>query len=365
MLARETRARSTDGRRGSRGSKRSVLLALLLGLATIAAGCGDSADDGGNGSAASGGEPEKLKVAIAAIHPSAGAAVFAAQGEGYFEREGLEVEIQDAAANTPTAVVSGQVDIGVSSPVGALSVVNEGQDAAIIGKILGNGFAAYGVGVPSVKSFKDCKKVVTNALGTTAFAWTGASKEIFGADYEVLPGGNTPDQVQALITSGRADCGMGNYSYFAPLVDEGKLKVLVDPTKPETLPPDFPQGVIEGSVWGLKSHLEDRRPAIEKFMRAITLAYQEKLKPSSISDAEIADMYAGYDEFKALAPTMETIVTVMRPFISPDDGYISEESWPVTVDLIKNGGLDFLSTSDPKWSYESRVDMSYYDEGVG
>src|SRR5690625_1149228 len=103
-------------------------LTALLGVAALAvAACGGS-DGGETTGTGSDGETRTVSVGMLPILPTA--ALHAGIAEGFFEEEGLEVEIetgQGGAALLP-AVASGQMEFATGNPVSLLQAREEGLD---------------------------------------------------------------------------------------------------------------------------------------------------------------------------------------------------------------------------------------------
>jgi NitT/TauT family transport system substrate-binding protein len=112
-------------RRSRRGAVSAAAIAVLaVALATVAVGCGD--DDEGNASAGGGAEATSLKVAYvpAVTYPY----LWRAQKAGYFEDEGLDVELTPMAGGLEIirAIEGGSIQFGGSDIMGAISAVNQG-----------------------------------------------------------------------------------------------------------------------------------------------------------------------------------------------------------------------------------------------
>ena len=76
-------------------------------------------------------QEEKVKITVSEVtHSVFYAPQYAAIALGYFEDEGLDVELinGEGADKVMTAVVAGQVDIGLAGPEAAIYVYNEGKE---------------------------------------------------------------------------------------------------------------------------------------------------------------------------------------------------------------------------------------------
>ncbi|NLW43599.1 MAG: ABC transporter substrate-binding protein [Syntrophomonadaceae bacterium] len=123
-----------------------LLLSVLLGLALILAGCGKSS------------EGELTKVRLSEVtHSIFYAPQYVALTQGFFEEEGLEIELinSQGADKVMTAVLSGQVDIGFAGPEACVYVYNEGrEDYGVVFAQLTNGDGTFLMGREPEPDFK-------------------------------------------------------------------------------------------------------------------------------------------------------------------------------------------------------------------
>ena len=122
-----------------------LLLSVLLCLALILAGCGKS--DG-----------ELTKVRLSEVtHSIFYAPQYVALTQGFFEEEGLEIELinSQGADKVMTAVLSGQADIGFAGPEACVYVYNEGrEDYGVVFAQLTNGDGTFLMGRKPEPDFK-------------------------------------------------------------------------------------------------------------------------------------------------------------------------------------------------------------------
>ena len=113
----------------------TVLLAAVLALAALA-GCSSGKDDGTSASGQAGGSEKKsTKVVLNEVaHSIFYAPMYVAIEEGYFEEEGIEVELVNGfgADKTMTAVLSGEADIGFMGSEASIYTYNEGAGDYVV-----------------------------------------------------------------------------------------------------------------------------------------------------------------------------------------------------------------------------------------
>ena len=122
-----------------------LLLSVLLSLSLILAGCSKS-------------EGELTKVRLSEVtHSIFYAPQYVALTQGFFEEEGLEIELinSQGADKVMTAVLSGQVDIGFAGPEACVYVYNEGRaDYGVVFAQLTNGDGTFLLGREPDPGFK-------------------------------------------------------------------------------------------------------------------------------------------------------------------------------------------------------------------
>lgn len=122
-----------------------VLMVILLGLSLVMAGCGNS-------------DKELTKVQLSEVtHSIFYAPQYVALSQGFFEEEGLAIELSNGqgADKVMTAVLSGQVDIGLAGPEASVYVYNEGkEDYSVVFAQLTNGDGTFLMGREPDPDFK-------------------------------------------------------------------------------------------------------------------------------------------------------------------------------------------------------------------
>ena len=123
----------------------SVLMIALLGVSLVITGCGSS-------------NKELTKVNLSEVtHSIFYAPQYVALSQGFFEDEGLDVELTNGqgADKVMTAVLSGQADIGLAGPEASVYVYNEGkEDYSMVFAQLTNGDGTFLMGRAADPDFK-------------------------------------------------------------------------------------------------------------------------------------------------------------------------------------------------------------------
>ena len=205
-----------------------------LGLALALTGCASGSVDGSTPSAAADTPTGLTHVTYGLFPSSTVAALQLAIDKGYFEKQGIDLELVvgagSSAAQLP-ALASGELDFMLASPVTALTAAAQGLDVRIVDGVTQNDpqvvedSTAVVVGAGSdLKSARDLagKKVSVNALGSIG--------EI-GIREAVARDGRDPNkvtfvqlsfpEVAAQLEAGQIDAGMAGSPFMQQVVGKG------------------------------------------------------------------------------------------------------------------------------------------------
>lgn len=342
-----------------RASTTTRLGALLAGAAVLAAGCGS----GGSGSGGPADGADSL-VVVVRNHAVPQAPLAWAIAQGYFDNVGLEVRIEVAEAANSAQLVSGQADLFWGTQGALFGIANSGKQ---VSTVYGTDAGAAGWVVTSddsIQSPEQCQTVTTATPGTVMYAWTRQLERIYDVQWQITQLTSVP-AIAANVVAGRTQCATGNVSYYQAGIDEGRLRVILDPTDKADLPAGWPALGVEDVVAGLPKTLGDKREAVQRFLEAYHTALPEYLETSS---SDIATTLLDHDNKWAavgLPKVLAQAVEDYKPLLSPDDGYVSEETWTETLAFFGEGGLDFLNSDPGRFAYGAAVDMSYYEAAIG
>ena len=233
-----------------------ILLAALMSF--TAAGCGNS---------------ELVKVRLNEVtHSVFYAPQYVAMSEGFFEDEGLEIELTNGqgADKVMTAVLSGQSDIGFSGPEAVIYVYNEGrEDHPVVFAQLTKRDGSFLVGREPEPNFK-----WSNLKGKSIIGGRKGGVPFMTLEYVLKNNGLTPGKdvevdssIQFALMAGAFTGGKGDYvTLFEPVASilekEGKGYVLASVGKDSG---EIPYTAYYAS----KSFIEKNKDIIQKFTYAI------------------------------------------------------------------------------------------------
>jgi len=259
--------------------KKFIVLSLILAATIIFSLTGCSNDERGN-----------VKIRLSEVtHSVFYAPQYIAINEGFFEEEGIEIELTNGqgADKVMTAVLSNQVDIGFCGPEAAIYVYNEGkEDHALVFAQLTKRDGSFLVGKSPDNDFK-----WSNVKGKTIIAGRVGGVPEMTLEYvlkknNVIPGKDVTldTSVQFALMAGAFTGGQAEYvTLFEPTASmiekEGKGYILASVGKDS--------GEIPYTAYmAKKSYIEKNKDIIQKFTKAI---YKGQKWVMSHSPEEIAE----------------------------------------------------------------------------
>lgn len=257
---------------------------------------------------------------------------------GYFEEEGLDVEITTGGGSdkTMTALLAGQADIGLMGPETGVYVHNEGKEDHPV--IIGQLTKRDGSFLLSHEEEPDFKW--ENLKGTTVIGGRRGGMPFMTLEYLLKQHGLTPgvdveliDSVQFNLIGGAFEAGAGDYvALFEPTATmfelEGKGHIVANVGEASG---EVPYTTFMVS----KKTLEEDPDFVASFLRAIYRAQQWLI---SATDEEVA---------KAMQPffpesTIEVLSAVSRNYRATDswkqDPIMQEEDFERLLDIMDEAG---------------------------
>ncbi len=328
--------------------KLSILLVVFLGLfACFCTACGGKSN-------------KKLRLSEV-THSIFYAPLYVAINNGYFEDEGIEIELTNAGGSDTvmTSLISGSADVGLLGPEAVVYVINNGMKN--VPKIFAQLTACDG------------SMLVGRTDEGSNFTWEGLKgKHIIGGrkggmpamtlqyileQHGLKPGDELGENVDTILdtsiafnlTSSSFVAGTGDYcTMFEPVASQCEIDqtgYIVSSLGSEVS--DIPYTVFTATSSYMKKHPEK----LEKFMRALKKGYDylinasdneiiASLKPSfsTTSDALILSSVKNYLEIGAYA----------NSFV------LKKSSWNNMLDIIDNAG-----ELKDRIDWESAVDTSF------
>jgi ABC-type nitrate/sulfonate/bicarbonate transport system substrate-binding protein len=353
-----------------------VVIASLSVFSLLLAACGGSAPTTSSPSAAPTqaaataaprptGPTDPITIAVTSL--TAGNAVtYIALAEGFFKEANVEVKTLDAAGpNLLNLVVSGQADLGQGSMTNALTATLQDKPMKVLFQYQGNAAGGFLAAKNEYTSLSQIKRVGAGGPGTSIFGYCNFFKAAAKATWECVPMESYTVRKAAFL-SGQIDGVMDTYAQLYDMVEKGQAKPMIDVRKPEVRRLYMKEDTGDAGIWGLTETLEKKREAVTRFMTAIGKAVTWI---DTHTDLEVGQSLKKLKTYEAL--TVENLAGQEKNYREvnhPNKGYITEAAWRVDLDGWALWGLGEAITSkinDPIFSYQQRVDMSFYEAGIG
>lgn len=124
----------------------AAFMAVLIALVATACGDDDDSGSGDSGTSSAPAETEPLKIALDWTPNTNHTGIYVAQAEGYFEEQGLDVEILPySGASTDVLVNEGKADLGVSFVPSLLVSRTSGLDIKAVSAIINDNVESLAV----------------------------------------------------------------------------------------------------------------------------------------------------------------------------------------------------------------------------
>ncbi|PWC34620.1 ABC transporter substrate-binding protein [Azospirillum sp. TSO35-2] len=305
---------------------------------------------------------EKATVGVLAL--SSSGPIFIAKAKGYFEKEGLDVDLKmfTSAQQVPVAVTSGDADFGVTGlTAGFYNLASKGAVTIIAAQSRDEpGFplsgyvatkAAYEAGLTKPADLKG-KRIAITTVGSTFHYMIGILGQKYGftvKDVTMVPLQDVPKMVAA-FKGGQVDAILAPSTVSRQLAADGAGTIIgwAGDETPWQL----------GALFTAPKTIKDRRPLVEKFIRAYKTALAEYHAAFNGKDASGALVKGpGYDELLTIiadaTKQKPEIVAGGLPYVDPQARLLVDD----VVNQVKfwqsEGQVD--KTLDPK----SVMDLSF------
>jgi len=277
----------------------------------------------------------KVTVRLAFIAGGIDAPFFVAKSKGYFEAEGLDVEIIDGTGSTDTiqAVGNGSVQLG-NAGLGALAQASAQAKFDNITAVFGlvqkdpsSIISLKGSGIASPKDIEG-KRFATEA-GNFSDGMIGAWAAVNGVDLDKVELIVTDNYMQALL---KGDADFIN-AWANP---DGDKVAAFSEIEPPMLFADYGVNLLGSSVIVRKDWLAENEEAVKGYLRAITKAHADvQANPEEALDLFMenrpdADREAIGTEIEVMEKYRHTAATEGKPF-----GYVDPEDLKQTISLLE------------------------------
>jgi NitT/TauT family transport system substrate-binding protein len=347
-----------------RGAARGLrIVAGVASVVLLAAACGGGGDSGSS-AGGSGGPASLGTLSITIAGASSGnAPLYLAQQNGYFAKRGLTVNIINAGSAAFTEAASGKVDMSMTGTTAGLAPIVQGRQTTMI-YAWGVGPDVAGVVVAPKSRYKSLtdlsgQRVSSEGSSGSSYGTTQALSKYVqqktGKGFQTVALSTLPAQADEVI-SGRTAAAVGIASIWAPFVEAGKLRLLVDPGKSAEAKSIFGDDLVNLAIWGLPAHLQEKKAAVTAFMGGMLEA---NAYINGHTDQQVATVLARSPILRGNSVVQLTSAfSLDRPFVDVTNGQISQAAWRHSLQEFATWGLG-IDPSNPGLAYAKAVDMSY------
>ena len=329
--------------------RRLVVFVLCVVMAFMVVGCQEKA-------------PEKTmdKIVLNEVtHSVFYAPMYAAISLGYFEEEGLEIELVNGggADKSMTALLSGQADIGLMGPEAAIYVFNEGREnsAMVIGQLTKRD-GSFLVGREPDEDFK-----WTDVAGKTIIGGRKGGVPEMTLEYVLRKNGLEPGvdvtvdtSIQFDLMGGAFEGGVGDYvTLFEPTASmfekEGKGYILAAVGQESG---EVPFTAFQTT----KSYIKENPDIIRRFLKAI---YRGQQWVQKASDKELAEAIVDFFPDTSIEALMMVAKSYREIDAWMDTPIMKKEAFDRLQEIIIQAGV-----LTEKVDFENVVDNSFAEEVV-
>lgn len=353
-------------KRSSRKYRGALLLAVILMICSVVAGCGNNSK---NEPAASGTttestpaveasvDPVKVKLQLKWVPQAQFAGYYVALEKGYYKDEGLEVEILPGGPDIvpEQQVASGAADIGVDWVASLLPHQEEGLPLIEIAQIYQrSGLVLVSKKEAGINSPTDLKgKKVGNWMGGNEFeilALFDKYKFDPNKDLEFAKQGFTMDQ----FFTGEVDAASAmTYNEYQMVLEQGT------PESDLNVIDMNAEGVamLEDNLFANKEWLADNKETAAKFLRASLKGWKQAIDdPEGAVDSVMKEAEEGSTSRDHQVTMMKEVAKLILPegFDPAKMGYVDEAAFKQTADIAHQFGV-IKKPADLKEAYTNEI----------
>jgi len=327
----------------------AAVLAVCLGVAVV--GCGDDEDEpagGDGGSAAASGETKKVSFLLDFFHSETHSAFFAARDQGFYEEEGLDVEIKPGQGSTVTVqqVAEGNETFGWANATALTQVASKGADVKAVASMrqVSDGGIAYwpdrGISTPADLAGKNC---ALTAAGFIALLFSDWAERVGLDESAVKKRVVDASAGSALFGSRKVDCTEATAAqvlFYAPVdgVSPGFFKYA-----------DEGLSTLGFTIIASNDTITNDPETTEKFVRATLKGWKwacENPDEAATAARENFEEEPSYDAETGVKIWQEACKLTHTPNTEGEAlGWMAPEDWDSTLEILTSAPK--LEVTDP------------------
>src|SRR5436190_1042664 len=320
-------------RKAATRSLPTLALALAIGAATLAAGCGEKSES------TTAGQPRPLDVALDFYVNPDHAGLYEALNRGYFRDAGLDVHPQ--VPSDPSApikeVAAGRVDLAISYEPEVLLAHDQGLPVKAVGAIVPRPLTSLiwlaGSGIQNVKGLRG------KTIATAGIPYQAAyEKAILGRAGLSTGDVKTVDVQQGLLPallSGRADAMLGGFLNVeaVDLKLRGTSPSLTPLNQPGT--PTYDELVLVAN----SDRIDAESQTVRLFIAALQRGTEAAAADPASATRDILDAGKGLSQKFTAAEVRKTLPLLLQKGTGHPYGYMDPKRWTAFAHFFADQGL--------------------------
>jgi putative hydroxymethylpyrimidine transport system substrate-binding protein len=312
--------------------RRLAILPLLLVLTAAATGCGERVEPSG------GPKPESLRLMLDYLPNADHAGLYAAQGQGYFRKAGLAVDVK--TPGDPSAplklLAAGKVDLAISYEPELMLARDKGQQLVAVGALAQRPLTSImSVGKDGIK---DPAQLKGKTVGTAGIPYQSAYLKAILAKAGVDPSSvkevNVGFNLVPAMLSHKVDATLGAFWNVEGIQLQRQQK---DPSiirLEKAGVPTYDELVIVARAQDLRDHGE----RVRRFMRALALGHEALRKDPATGIDPLLKANKDLDRGQTEASVKATL-PVFFPAPGKPFGYMNPATWRAYGDWMLQNKL--------------------------
>jgi len=312
-------------------------------------------------------------VTLNVVMPTTGAddLNFVATNNGFFKRNYLKVNISLATSTTlASEIASGQAQIGVNSIAVPLQIAEQGIPTSVIYALTGGGQGGSLMGPPgaTVTSIQAAAKpgcaIGSLSEGTSAYGAALIYIQKLSLPCTVIQYSTTAAEVGALA-GGSIIAIAGAYNNFVSALAANQVVAVVNTENAAQSQQYLGTPHPEVVLFGLTATLNDLRPAVVRYLKAISEAakWLSQVTPTrAATQIQSEPVLAGIT-----VPEEAVSVTALNDYRwkGSEKGYITSKEWGSSMNDVALWGVLNFKSGATYTKYGVSANMSYYVAALG
>jgi ABC-type nitrate/sulfonate/bicarbonate transport system substrate-binding protein len=298
-------------------------------------------------------------------------AFYVAQADGLFTKNKVAVNVSSYSASSimTSLLVSGQIQLGITSDVASLQIAGAGEPSQLIFNTGNIGAGADAViSAKSITSMSQLTSgtcnVVTQGPGKGSYALMVAWERVNAiTNCNSVVAQNVPIQI-ADVESGSDQAAVVSYGAALPYIDAGLVNLVYNPTtvSKAVAKQMFATPYPAFGVIGLTSTLTANSVAVTRFIKAMREAQAILTTKTPAYIAKLVSRSPGW-----IGTPVSAIEVALKSEISSfptgkKAGMISTSAWNTTLAGLVDWDVAGFSPTGSAYQYGTAINMSYFNK---